>query len=109
MPGGRLRAEAEAPGRQRARERVTNELGSTSPRPIRETILRRRMSLYLMIRELERRLRVAEEFAVYDWQQGEQEFIQRYGKCVSMRSVDVWRRRGVPLRVLREALRSKSG
>lgn len=66
------------------------------------------MSLYLMIREVERRLRVAEEFAVYDWQQGEQEFIQRYSKCVSMGSVDMWRGRGVPLRVLREALRTRS-
>jgi hypothetical protein len=89
-----------------ARERETNKIDSVSPGPGREMIFQRRMRLYRMLRQLERRLQLAEEFRDYDWELGEREFIEMYGQSVSMRSVDAWRGRGVPLRLLREALRN---
>jgi len=89
-----------------ARERETTRIESVSAGREREAIFERRMRLYPMLRQLERRLRLAEDFRDYEWELGEREFVETYGQDVSMQSVNAWRARGVPLRVLREAVRN---
>ena len=91
---------------RKAPERETIRLEFVSAGREREAIFERRMRLYPMLRHLERRLKLAEDFRDYDWDLGEREFVETHGHDVSMQSVKAWRSRGVPLRVLREALRN---
>ena len=95
---------------QQERARLTDELDRVPPGPEREIIWRRRVGVHRRMFALEWRLQRAEEFAVYDWEQGEREFINWLGDGVLIPGrVDELRKRGVPLRVLWKARRLAEG
>jgi hypothetical protein len=98
-----IRRELELAQHEFEQIRIAHDLAS--PGNERDRIWGRRRACFRRVRGLELRLEWAEAFAVYDWEQGEREFIEQYAAYISPESLAEWRRSGVPLRVLRQALR----